>query len=142
MQHRNGKSAVQATLDQKHKTVLDDIKSAASRVERLREMEGMIIEARQACFDQTLTSSERCQLMHTAICETLRTRAQEISESMMDSPETEEGILWTNVIKDSASCVEAIVEKVAINRIGHCGESVYMANFEIKFYKEEHAKEL
>ena len=79
--------------------------------------------------------------MRTAICETLRTRAQEISESMMDSPEAEEGILWKNVIKDSASCVEAIVEKVA-NRIGHCGESVYLANFEIKFYKEEYAKEL
>ena len=136
--HRDGKSAVKATIDQRNTTVLDDIKSAASRVERLREMEGMIIEARQACFDQALTSSERVQLMRTAICETLRTRAQEILESMMDSHETEEGLLWKHVSKDSASCVEAIVEKVA-NRIGRPEESVCLANFEIKFYKEEYA---
>ena len=60
---------------------------------------------------------------------------------MVDSPEIEEGILWTNVIKDSASCVEDIVEKVA-NRIGGALGDVYMANFEIKFYKEEYAQEL
>ena len=88
-----------------------------------------------------MPSNEKCYLC--TICEPLRTRAQEISESMMDSPETEEGILWTNVIKDSASCVEDIVEKVA-NRIrtgGALGD-FYMANFGIKFYKEEYAKEL
>ena len=139
--HSNGKSAVKATIDQKHKTVLDDIKSAASRVDKLKEMEGMIIEARQACFDPAFTSNERIELMRTAICETLRTRAQEIVESMMDSHETEEGLLWKHVSKDSASCVEAIVEKVA-NRIGRPEESVCLANFEIKFYKEKYAKEL
>ena len=55
--------------------------------------------------------------MRTTICETLRTRAEEKVESMMDSPETEERIFWANVIQDSASCMEAIVEKVA-NSIG------------------------
>ena len=70
--HRNGKSAVKATIDQRNKTVLDDIKSAASRVEKLKAMEGTIIEARQACFDTALTSSERINIMRTAIYETLR----------------------------------------------------------------------
>jgi hypothetical protein len=56
---------------------------------------------------------------------------------MADLPETEEKLIWINACNNSAGCVEAIAEKVN-NRVG----PVTMANFEIKFYQEEHATEL
>ena len=103
--------------------------------------ESMIIEARQACFDPCHNEAERCQIMRSAIEETLHHRGLEIKESMMDAPESEALTVWTYAIENSALCVEAIVEKVS-HRVGGVGGVITMSNFDIKFCKEEYAIEL
>jgi len=135
--HSSSIAAVKATLEYKQTAALEDIKNAALRVARLKEMEPMIIEVRQVCFDLTLISAERCQTMHAVICKTLEARAQEILLSMCDLPETEGQIYWTKAMQNSAGCVEGLVEKV-VNRVGQAN----MSNFEIKFFREEYAMEI
>ena len=58
----------------------------------------MIIEVRQACFDPTLNSTERSQMMYGVISAALYERAQEI-RSMADESETEEQAVWIKAIQ-------------------------------------------
>ena len=136
--HGSSIAAVKATLEHNQTVSLDAIKNAALRVGKLTEMQNMIVvEIRAACFDPTLNSAKRCQIMHTVIANTLKARGDELLLCMADSPETDNQAIWTKATQNSAGCVEGLVEKV-VNKVGQ----ITMANYEVKFFREEHAMAL